>query len=489
MKGIILAGGSGTRLHPLTLAVSKQLMPVYDKPMIYYPLSILMLSGIKEILIISTPHDLPHFEKLLGDGSRIGCKLSYKEQPSPDGLAQAFIIGEEFIGDDSVALILGDNIFYGSGLSKLLQSCANPEGGIIMRDANGEATGILVDNAGNMLLQLALAPTPTREQNDYLGLTEFGLPELAKYGITSVCDARTYWKRNHHAIWKRVEDEGKLTVRANLGLWAYPSEDDASQLAMLKSLYSNDANSLLKINQIKLYSDGIIHSTTAAMHDDYLVDIFGMSTNNGLNYFTKQRIASYVAELESTGFDFHIHALGNRAVSESLDAIEQSGTSNGRHRLTHVEYVRPVDYPRFAELNVTADAQVAGDFTKPEFWNDNDHLVGSAVATNIIPIKSLTAANARITLSSDWDVSTVNPFVGLQNAVTRSPQELTLEQAVAAYTINAAYVMRQETIVGSLEADKEADFIILDRNIFEIQPTDINKTKVVDTYLRGVKVN
>ena len=131
MKGIILAGGSGTRLHPLTLAVSKQLMPVYDKPMIYYPLSLLLNAGIKDVLIISTPHDLPHFEKLLGDGKRLGCNFEYAVQHEPNGLAQAFVIGEDFIGDDKVALVLGDNIFYGVGMGDLLKENNDPKGGVV----------------------------------------------------------------------------------------------------------------------------------------------------------------------------------------------------------------------------------------------------------------------------------------------------------------------------------------------------------------------
>jgi len=371
----------------------------------------------------------------------------------------------------------------------------NPPGGFIVKNSLAQPNGILLDTAGDMVMHKALGSPTTQDKNrQYQSLLK-SLKLLKQNGITSVVNARLYWKRGYLDAWKKADNNWQLTTRANMALWVYPEElNDDSQIAKLKGMYSNDSNAFLKVNQIKMYNDGIPTNTTAAMISPYLQD-YGMNigSTTGLNYFDQNRMSYYISELETSGFDMLIHAIGDRGVNESLDAIEVAKLTNGnigrtrRHRLTHVEFVDTADINRFNDLNITADFQVAGKWTLPGAHDPLElALLGAPRLTNHVPVRDIFNTGANVTLSSDWDVSSLSPFVGMMHSLQRDHQSLpNVKAAIEGYTINAAYSMNQEDKLGSIEVGKLADFAIVNQDILTIPTNKIGETKVLMTILNG----
>jgi len=371
----------------------------------------------------------------------------------------------------------------------ITNSTPNPPGGIIDRDPDtGEASGLLIDSAVDLILDVALAGNAALNELNYQGLLE-GLAAFNKFGVTSVADARIYDGRGQLDVWKRTETEGTISVRANLGLWASPYANDAQQIAALTALYSDDDSKLIKVNEVKLYSDGITSNGTSAFVDPYTQEGFGGP--NGLKYFETARLQNYITQLEQVGFTFNIHAIGDLGVRDALTAIEGAGVTNStltdrRHRLTHVESVHPTDIARFESLGVIADFQVGGEILKPENREFERELIGNR-ADRLLPVKEVYDTGATVVFSSDFDVNSPSPFVGIESAVTRTDGQAlpNVAAAVEAYTINAAFAMKQDDIVGSLKVGKLADLVVLNQNIFTVAPSQIDATTVSLTLLGG----
>jgi predicted amidohydrolase YtcJ len=406
------------------------------------------------------------------------------EEESPRDLLDAMV------ADRPVALMEETSHSYwlnskGLALAGIDADSPDPVGGVIMRDEDGRPTGLVLDNAGDLALDQALPPSRVLEEVYYQAVLA-GQDELAKNGITSVADARVFWRRGHLQAWQKAAQRDELKARTSLGLWAYPSLDDAEQLAELKALYQpGSADDLLRVNQIKFYVDGIIHNTTARLQQPYAESLPGVD-RKGLYYFGPERLQRYVSELSDAGFDMHVHAIGDQAVNDALNAI-QAGGGQGRHRLTHVELVNKADLPRFKQLNVTADFQPSRYFAPP-FLKDNEPLIGQR-SYQLLPLGQLHDAGARVTLSSDWDVNPLSPLGIMQNALSLGERSLpSLETAVRAYTLDAAYSLRQEQDTGSLEVGKQADLVVLDRDIFQLPVKQLGKTKVLWTLLGGEEV-
>jgi predicted amidohydrolase YtcJ len=367
-------------------------------------------------------------------------------------------------------------------------SSPDPNGGVILRGDDGAPTGLLLDAAAELVFDVALAPGPDAHEQNVAALRE-GLAAAAANGITALGDGRCFWKRGYDAAWRALDDEGALTLRAVVPLWAYPEEDDDAQLAFFRG-YAPREGTHLTFGQVKLYADGITWLTTGAMLEPYTGPTFAGPT--GLNYFDAARLTRYVTELEREGYDLHIHAIGDRGVREALDAIAAARATNGdvgaRHRITHVEWVAPDDVPRFAELGVVADIQLSGVWTQPQFLHDNDFLVGAdTVDERAYRLRDLQDAGARITLSSDYDVGPMSPFVGVARAVDRGDQSLRdRSAALRAVTVDAAWVLRTEQQTGSLEAGKRADFIVVDRDVFTTPA--LADTVVCATWFEGHEV-
>ena len=375
-------------------------------------------------------------------------------------------------------------------LAGITLSTPDPQGGKIMKTEDADALlGILIDNAGDIVMELAWNSLKNKFTKSYDGLLN-GLREVAKNGITTVGDGRLYWKRGWYDVWKAVEADGKLTARVSLRPWIYPHIPQKEQIPFLKNIYNADKNGLLIVDQVKMYSDGIIVNGTAKTLAPYQFTYFPESPY-GLNYIQPKTMNNWLTTLATLGYGAHIHAIGDGGVRDALNAIESARKSGSSHHynMTHLEMINTSDYSRFKTLSVDADFQVGSDYIVK-----NDHrwayeLIGEKRSHKLIPLGAIYRAGANITLSSDWNVNPLSPLAAIANAVALKNKGLPdVQTAIDAYTINAAHALGLASITGSLEVGKSADIVVLDHAVLGEAPKNIREFSAIWTLLQGKTV-
>jgi predicted amidohydrolase YtcJ len=386
------------------------------------------------------------------------------------------------------------------GLALLGVTAETPDmpGGKIGRDAKGAPTGYFADRASIFVDEKI--PSPPLEEK--AALTAAELKRMSAYGITSLMDA--FVTPAEEAVWRKLYDTGRLPMRVRTAIYvADPSDDSDEAVARLvKVRKDSDVDpDFLHAGVVKVFADGVMEypAQTAALLSPYLDENGKPTKHSGELYFDPQRFARLVQKLDAAGLTVHIHAIGDGAVRASLDAFAAARAANGdkdnRHQMAHLQLVDPADFPRFKELGVIADFQLEWAKREPATEGPLETYLGPERYRYVYPAGSLHTAGAMIIGGSDWDVSSYNPFRAFQTGVTRAggkaqrplniDERIPLETAIDAYTINAAYAMKQDKTTGSLEAGKRADLVVLDRDILTIDPETIDQTKVLATYLDG----
>ncbi len=364
----------------------------------------------------------------------------------------------------------------------------NPQGGIIDRFEDGRPTGIVFEDAQQILRTAAFPPTEANLNEAYLGLLD-AVEMLVENGITTVGDAGGYWPRGHEQVWQRAEREGVLNIRASNTLYVFPDQDFDTQVAALTERMTDDPNALVQFDQVKIYTDGILSFGTGALYENYTANpgvVFGYPA--GFEYFASGQLADYAVALDGAGFQLHFHATGDRGLGLALDAIERARAENPAgpaHRITHCYLINERDRARFTALNVVADFQIAPSTVGPDYRNFIRQYIGPR-ADSLFPVRSMLDLGATVILTSDWDADDLSPLSKLEIAITRDREAVPdLATAVRMMTIIPAEVIGRDAITGSLEPGKLADLVILDQDIFALQPSEIDETRILATVLAG----